>query len=69
MKKHQISPNGYVIIGFILLNVLGGIFYRYTSLFNTPAFLYMLLLSTIIAIVILFWGFKIHLASYKHMAE
>jgi uncharacterized membrane protein YoaK (UPF0700 family) len=65
MKKKQIAPNGLVILGFVLLNVLAGVFYRYNEVFDTEIILYMWILLVAISIVILFWGFVYHFEPNK----
>ena len=65
MNKNNKAPNGILIIGFILLNVLGGIFYRYNDQFRTTTNLYLWFSLVVLGTVILFWGLRAHFASYQ----
>lgn len=64
MKKYYNPPNGTVIFGFILLNVLAGILYRYNELFQTTTYLYLWLSLFVLGTVILILGFKSHFAAF-----
>ena len=65
MKKNSIPPNGLVILGFVLLNVLAGVYYRYTDVFDSEIMLYLWVLLVAISILILFWGFVYHFQPTK----
>ena len=65
MKKKLITPNVTLIIGFIFLNVLASIMYRYSEWFKTANNFNLWLLLVVIATVILFWGIKTHFDLYN----
>ena len=65
MKKKLITPNMPLIIGFIFLNVLAGIMYRYSEWFKPANNFNLWLLLFVVATVILFWGIKIHFDLHK----
>lgn len=65
MKNKRNLAFGIIVVAFILLNVLVGIFYRYNEIFNTTVYLYLWLTFTLGAFIILLWGIKIHLSTYK----
>jgi hypothetical protein len=68
MKNKYNAPNVTVIIGFIFINVLLGVFYRYNELFIPQTYLYLWLLLMVAATIILLWGIKIHFASFQSSA-
>jgi hypothetical protein len=54
-----------VIVGFVLLNVLTGVFYRFTERFNTTMALYLWLFAMIGATILLFWGLILYVRNYN----
>jgi hypothetical protein len=65
MKNSRDLAFVIIIVGFVMLNILAGIFYRYNEIFNTAVFLYLWLFLALGAFIVLLWGIKLHLASFK----
>ena len=65
MKKNKNSSFIMIFIGFILLNVLAGTFYRYNEFFSIATYLYLWITLIIVSLIILLWGIKSHLINYQ----
>jgi hypothetical protein len=65
MKINSISPYGIMIVGFVMLNVLTGMLYRFNDMFNTTMSLYLWLGAMIGATILLFWGLILHMMNYN----
>jgi predicted tellurium resistance membrane protein TerC len=65
MKKYIISPFALIFVGFILLNMLAGVFYRYNEMFYSKTNLYLWFTFMVIAFIILIWGIKEHINHYE----
>ena len=66
MKNNRISPFVVIFVAFILLNILGGILYRFNWWFENNMMWYTWILLFFGASIILLWGFKSHLKQYQY---
>jgi protein-S-isoprenylcysteine O-methyltransferase Ste14 len=66
MKENRISPFVVIVFAFILLNMLGGVIYRFNWWFENNMIWYTWLLLFFGGLIFLLWGIKSHLNQYQY---
>jgi protein-S-isoprenylcysteine O-methyltransferase Ste14 len=69
MKKNRISPFVVIVVAFILLNMLGGVIYRFNWWFENNIIWYVWVLLFFGGSMILIWGIKSYLNQYRYNAK